>query len=79
MLSNLLFIQVMPIWQKLFEELEPIGFGMATVHTEHERELARKMGVKELPHLVLLTDGKVTKISQFHFKYKYLKCLYLFA
>lgn len=52
--------QVMPIWQKLFEELEPIGFGMATVHTEHERELARKMGVKELPHLVLLTDGKVT-------------------
>lgn len=52
--------QVMPIWQKLFEELEPIGFGLATVHTEHERELARKMGVKELPHLVLLTDGKVT-------------------
>jgi len=52
--------QVMPIWQKLVEELEPIGFGVATVHTEHEREMARKIGVKELPHLVLLTDGKVT-------------------
>jgi len=52
--------QVIPMWGKLVEELEPIGFGLATVHTEHERELARKVGVKELPHLVLLTDGKVT-------------------
>lgn len=52
--------QVIPMWAKLVEELEPIGFGMATVHSEHERELARKVGVKELPHLVLLTDGKVT-------------------
>jgi len=52
--------QVIPMWTKLVEELEPIGFGVATVHSEHERELARKVGVKELPHLVLLTDGKVT-------------------
>ena len=52
--------QVMPMWSKLVEELEPVGFGMATVHSEHEREMARKVGVKELPHLVLLTDGKVT-------------------
>jgi DnaJ family protein C protein 16 len=42
------------------EELEPIGFILATVHSEHERELSRKIGVRELPHLVLLTDGKVT-------------------
>jgi len=52
--------QVMPMWSKLVEELEPVGFGLATVHSEHEREMARKVGVKELPHLVLLTDGKVT-------------------
>ena len=26
------------------EELEPVGFGVATVHTEHEKELARKVG-----------------------------------
>merc|ERR1719510_48835 len=52
--------QVMPMWSKLVEELEPVGFGMGTVHSEHEREMARKVGVKELPHLVLLTDGKVT-------------------
>ena len=48
------------MWSKLVEELEPVGFGMGTVHSEHEREMARKVGVKELPHLVLLTDGKVT-------------------
>jgi len=52
--------QVMPMWAKLVEELEPVGFGMATVHSEHEREMARKVGVKELPHLVMLTDGKIT-------------------
>lgn len=52
--------QVIPMWSKLVEELEPVGFGLNTVHSEHERELARKVGVKELPHLVLLTDGKVT-------------------
>ena len=48
------------MWSKLAEELEPIGFVLATVHSEHERELARKVGVRELPHLVLLTDGKVS-------------------
>jgi len=52
--------QVIPMWSKLVEELEPIGFVLATVHSEHERELSRKIGVRELPHLVLLTDGKVT-------------------
>lgn len=29
------------------------------MHTEYEKELARKVSVKELPHLVLLLDGKV--------------------
>jgi hypothetical protein len=52
--------QVIPMWSKLVEELEPIGFVLATVHSEHERELARKVGVRELPHLLLLTDGKVS-------------------
>jgi len=52
--------QVIPMWTKLVEELEPIGFVLNTVHSEHERELARKTGVRELPHLVLLTDGKLT-------------------
>jgi hypothetical protein len=51
------------MWSKLVEELEPIGFVLATVHSEHERELARKVGVRELPHLLLLTDGKVGPAS----------------
>ena len=51
--------KVEPTWAKLVEELEPVGFGLAAVHTEHEKELARKMGAKELPHMVLLLDGKV--------------------
>jgi hypothetical protein len=55
--------QVIPMWSKLVEELEPIGFVLATVHSEHERELARKVGVRELPHLLLLTDGKVSSAS----------------
>ena len=53
------------MWAKLVEELEPVGFGLATVHSEHEREMSRKIGVKELPHLVLLTDGKVINQSAF--------------
>lgn len=44
---------------RLVEELEPVGFGIATVHTEHEKELARKVGAKELPHMILLLDRKV--------------------
>ena len=44
---------------RLVEELEPVGFGIATVHTEHEKDLARKIGAKELPHMVLLLDKKV--------------------
>ncbi len=53
-------LRVEPIWARITEELEPVGFGIAAVHTEHERELARKVGAKELPHMVMLLDGKVS-------------------
>ena len=33
------------MWSKLVEELEPIGFILATVHSEHERELSRLLQV----------------------------------
>ncbi|MPC13941.1 DnaJ subfamily C member 16 [Portunus trituberculatus] len=46
-----------PIWKRLNEELEPINFGMATVHAEREVELAKKIGVKTVPYLVMLLDG----------------------
>lgn len=56
-------LRIEPIWSRLTEELEPVGFGIATVHTEHEKELARKISVKEVPHMVLLLEDKI-----FHYK-----------
>ena len=52
-------LRVEPIWAKLTEELEPVGFGIVTVHAGKERELARKIGSNELPHIGLLMDGKI--------------------
>ncbi len=52
-------MRVEPIWTRLVEELEPVGFGIATIHAEHERELTRKVGTRELPHMVLLMDKKI--------------------
>ena len=48
-----------PTWANLVEELEPVGFGLAAVHTEHEKELARKLGARELPYMVMLLDGNL--------------------
>jgi len=48
-----------PIWSKLTEELEPVGFGIVTVHAGRQRELTRKIGSNELPHIALLLDGRI--------------------
>ncbi|XP_069683345.1 dnaJ homolog subfamily C member 16 [Periplaneta americana] len=53
-------LQVEPIWRRVIEELEPIGFGIATVHAENEPLLARKIGIHSLPCLVVLMDGKAS-------------------
>ena len=52
-------LRIEPIWAKLTEELEPVGFGIVTVHAERHRDLARKIGSNELPHISLLLDTKV--------------------
>ena len=52
-------LRIEPIWSKLTAELDPVGFGIATVHTEHEKELTRKIGAKELPHIILLIEGRI--------------------
>ena len=52
-------MRVEPIWARLVEELEPVGFGIATVHAGQERELTHKVGTRELPHMVLVMDKKV--------------------
>ncbi|XP_071446764.1 dnaJ homolog subfamily C member 16 isoform X1 [Hetaerina americana] len=51
-------LQVEPIWKRIIEELEPIGLGIATVHSEHEPLLSRKVGVSGLPYLVMMMEGK---------------------
>jgi DnaJ family protein C protein 16 len=53
-------LQVEPIWRRVIEELEPVGFGVATVHAENEPLLARKIGIHSLPCLILLMDGKAS-------------------
>ncbi|XP_039296938.1 dnaJ homolog subfamily C member 16 [Nilaparvata lugens] len=51
-------LQMEPIWRRVTDELEPIGVGVATVHTEHEPMLARRVGVHGLPCLAILIEGK---------------------
>lgn len=53
-------LQVEPMWRRITEELEPVGFGIATVHAENEPLLARKIGIHSLPCLILLMDGKAS-------------------
>ncbi|XP_063228337.1 dnaJ homolog subfamily C member 16 isoform X2 [Bacillus rossius redtenbacheri] len=51
-------LQVEPVWRRAAEELGPLGLGLATVHAEKEQPLARKLGVKVLPAVALVVDGK---------------------
>lgn len=57
-------LQVEPVWRRIMEELEPIGVGIATVHAENEKALARKAGVSALPCLVLLSDGRISNYKE---------------
>lgn len=40
-------------------ELESVGVGFATVHSQHESTLTRKIGVRSLPYIVSLVDGDI--------------------
>ncbi|RZF48584.1 hypothetical protein LSTR_LSTR012545 [Laodelphax striatellus] len=51
-------LQMEPVWRRVTDELEPIGVGVATVHTEHEPMLTRRVGVHGLPCLAILIEGK---------------------
>ncbi|XP_046993030.1 dnaJ homolog subfamily C member 16 [Schistocerca americana] len=53
-------LQVEPVWRRLIEELEPLGFGIVTVHSENEPMLTKKIGIHTLPTLVVLLDGKAS-------------------
>lgn len=53
--------QLIVIWQRLNEDLEPIGVNLATINHDNEIELATKLGGRrgELPHLILVMDSKI--------------------
>lgn len=40
-------------------ELESIGVGFGTIHSQHEIALTRKIGVRSLPYIISLVDGEV--------------------
>nr|CAG4650074.1 EOG090X049L [Sida crystallina] len=62
-------LHVLPLWQRLVEELEPIGINLVTVHYDHETDLAQKLGGRrgELPHLVLVMDSRITYFNEDQF------------
>jgi len=46
------------LWQKIVNDLEPLGVGFATIHSQHESQLARKLGVQTLPYILSLVEGQ---------------------
>lgn len=51
-------LHVEPVWQRIVQELEPLGVGFATIHAQHEHSLAQKIGVSSLPYLVAVMDSR---------------------
>nr|SVE76936.1 EOG090X049L [Daphnia lumholtzi]SVE77533.1 EOG090X049L [Daphnia lumholtzi] len=62
----LMCIHVLPIWQRLVEDLNPIGINLATVHFDQEVELASKLGGRrgELPHVALVMDSRISHFTE---------------
>ena len=56
-------LQAESIWQRIVTDLEPLGVQFATVHSQHEPALSRKISISSLPYVVGVADGLVK-----HFK-----------
>lgn len=52
-------LKTAPYFRKLVDYLEPLGVNFATVHSEQEPKLTKKMRVNSLPTLVALIDENV--------------------
>nr|XP_027194543.1 dnaJ homolog subfamily C member 16-like [Dermatophagoides pteronyssinus] len=52
-------IQVEQVLRRLMNELESVGVGFGTVHSQHEIALTRKIGVRSLPYIISLIDGDI--------------------
>lgn len=54
------------VWQKIVVELESLGVGFATIHSQHESALARKIGISSLPYIIGVVDGTVRHFKDDH-------------
>ena len=48
-----------PVWSNIHDELTPVGFKVQTMHSEHEKNLARKLSVTDPPHMIFILDQHV--------------------
>ena len=48
-----------PVWQKIMNDLEPLGVQFNIIHSQHESSLARRIGVTSLPYVIGVADGIV--------------------
>lgn len=58
--------EIQDFMRKIMTELEAVGMGFATVHSRHENALAKKVGVRTLPHIISLTDGEIRPFLDDH-------------
>ncbi|XP_014664478.1 PREDICTED: dnaJ homolog subfamily C member 16-like [Priapulus caudatus] len=47
------------LWERLTKDLEGIGIGYATVHTQLQPELARRVRIHSVPEIAIVIDGRV--------------------
>lgn len=57
-------LQVEATWRRLIDELEPLGVGLATVHSGKESALARRLGIHSLPCLAVLMEGRTSMYKE---------------
>ncbi|XP_014209177.1 dnaJ homolog subfamily C member 16 [Copidosoma floridanum] len=57
-------LQIEPTWQRLIEELEPLGVNLVTVDAGRESALARKLSVHSLPCLAVTINGKTSMFKE---------------
>lgn len=65
----MLCLHILPLWQRLVDDLIPIGINLATVNYEKEMELAQKIGGRrdQLPHVAFIIDSKILHYKEDQF------------
>uniref|UniRef100_A0A0N4ZC39 DnaJ homolog subfamily C member 16 n=1 Tax=Parastrongyloides trichosuri TaxID=131310 RepID=A0A0N4ZC39_PARTI len=48
-----------PIWKDVVQDLEPLGYGIATINAVSDRNLLEKLRVTSLPSIMVVVEGRV--------------------